>query len=174
MSKPAWGTKRVCPSCGGRFYDLGRTPITCPVCQAVYQVNPPPSRRGESALPVEVRKAQPVEVRSLAKSELEASTLETGAETGIQEDEELVHLRDDAVEIPGADDEVAFVEDEEEGEADAPGLSVRRGKKTKACALTSEAPASLSVRSDAKSIFGAVANQHDFHHATKPRRDRGF
>jgi hypothetical protein len=30
----------------------------------------------------------------------------------------LVDLGDDAVEIPGADDEVAFVEDEEEGEAD--------------------------------------------------------
>ena len=39
MSKPAWGTKRVCPSCGARFYDLSRTPITCPVCQAVYQVS---------------------------------------------------------------------------------------------------------------------------------------
>ena len=35
MSKPAWGTKRVCPSCGARFYDLRRDPITCPVCQAV-------------------------------------------------------------------------------------------------------------------------------------------
>lgn len=118
MSKPAWGTKRVCPSCGGRFYDLGRTPITCPVCQAVYQVNPPPSRRGERARPVEVRKAQPVEVRKLVEPELEASALETGAETAIEEDEELVDLGDDAVEIPGADDEVAFVEDEEEGEAD--------------------------------------------------------
>ena len=31
MSKPAWGTKRFCPSCGARFYDLRRTPITCPV-----------------------------------------------------------------------------------------------------------------------------------------------
>jgi hypothetical protein len=65
-----------------------------------------------------VRKAQPVEVRKLVESELEASTLETGAETAIEEDEELVDLGDDAVEIPGADDEVAFVEDEEEGEAD--------------------------------------------------------
>ena len=40
MSKPAWGTKRVCPSCGGRFYDLSRTPITCPVCQAVLSGQP--------------------------------------------------------------------------------------------------------------------------------------
>ena len=118
MSKPAWGTKRICPNCGARFYDLSRTPITCPACQAVYKVMPPPSRRGERARPVEVRKAQPVEVRKLVESELEASTLETGAETAIEEDEELVDLGDDAVEIPGADDEVAFVEDEEEGEAD--------------------------------------------------------
>ena len=56
MSKPARGTKRVCPSCGARFYDLSRTPITCPVCQAVYQVTPPPSRRSERAQPVEVKK----------------------------------------------------------------------------------------------------------------------
>ena len=51
MSKPARGTKRVCPSCGARFYDLSRTPITCPVCQAVYQVTPPllAPRRARSA-----------------------------------------------------------------------------------------------------------------------------
>ena len=45
MSKPAKGTKRVCPSCGARFYDLSRTPIICPVCQAVYQVTPPDAPR---------------------------------------------------------------------------------------------------------------------------------
>jgi uncharacterized protein (TIGR02300 family) len=44
MSKPARGIKRVCQSCGTRFYDLGRTPIVCPSCQAVYQVTQPTSR----------------------------------------------------------------------------------------------------------------------------------
>ena len=122
MSKPVRGTKRVCPSCGARFYDLSRTPITCPVCQAVYHVNPPPSRRGE--------RAQPVEVRKVVEPEVEAPALETpdtigleeaeeaGAETAIEKHEELVDLGDDAAEIPGTDDESAFVEDEEEGEAD--------------------------------------------------------
>ena len=33
MPKPARGIKRVCQSCGTRFYDLGRTPIVCPSCQ---------------------------------------------------------------------------------------------------------------------------------------------
>ena len=134
MSKPAWGTKRVCPSCGARFYDLSRTPITCPVCQAVYQVTPPPSRRGE--------RAQPVEVRKVVEPEVEAPALETpdiigleeaeegGAEAAIEEDEEIVDLGDDAAEIPAAaaDDDNAFLE--EEGEADVSGIVRTPGEES--------------------------------------------
>ncbi|MCZ6604587.1 MAG: TIGR02300 family protein [Alphaproteobacteria bacterium] len=36
MSKPEWGTKRICQSCTIKFYDFGRTPITCPKCSAVF------------------------------------------------------------------------------------------------------------------------------------------
>ena len=34
------GTKRMCqnPQCGSRFYDLNRNPITCPICNSVYEV----------------------------------------------------------------------------------------------------------------------------------------
>lgn len=32
MSKPEWGTKRICLQCGERFYDLGKDPIKCPHC----------------------------------------------------------------------------------------------------------------------------------------------
>jgi uncharacterized protein (TIGR02300 family) len=131
MSKPAWGTKRVCPSCGARFYDLSRTPITCPVCQAIYQVMPPPSRRGE--------RGQPVEVRKVAEPEVEAPALETpdtigleeveeaGAETATEEDEEIVDLGDDAAEIP-ADDDNAFLE--EEGQADVSGIVRTPGEES--------------------------------------------
>ena len=134
MSKPAWGTKRVCPSCGARFYDLSRTPITCPVCQAVYQVTPPPSRRGE--------RAQPVEVRKVVEPEVEAPALETpdiigleeaeeaGAEAAIEEDEEIVDLGDDAAEIPAAADDNAFLE--EEGEADVSGIVRTPGEESEA------------------------------------------
>ena len=34
--KPSWGTKRICQSCGARFYDLQRDPIICPKCSAVH------------------------------------------------------------------------------------------------------------------------------------------
>lgn len=33
MAKPEWGTKRTCPKCGERFYDLGKDdPVTCIAC----------------------------------------------------------------------------------------------------------------------------------------------
>lgn len=38
MAKPEWGTKRMCLSCGARFYDFARSPITCPACGAVFDV----------------------------------------------------------------------------------------------------------------------------------------
>lgn len=33
MAKPEWGSKRGCPKCGTRFYDLGKDdPVTCISC----------------------------------------------------------------------------------------------------------------------------------------------
>ena len=37
MPKDEWGTKRACPKCGVRFYDLNRDPITGP-CGATYSL----------------------------------------------------------------------------------------------------------------------------------------
>lgn len=34
--KPERGTKRICPSCESRFYDLARIPAICPKCGAEY------------------------------------------------------------------------------------------------------------------------------------------
>lgn len=32
MPKEEWGTKRLCPQCATRFYDLNRDPMVCPEC----------------------------------------------------------------------------------------------------------------------------------------------
>ena len=124
MSKLARGAKRVCPSCGARFYDLNRTPIVCPVCQYTYQIAPPPlpSRRWQRARPVETRKEQeakaPVLEGPISLEEAEEGT----SEVPIEEDEEIVDLGDDGAEIPAGDDENAVLEEEEEGEADVSGI----------------------------------------------------
>ncbi|MEL7189113.1 MAG: TIGR02300 family protein [Pseudomonadota bacterium] len=41
MAKPEWGTKRTCPKCGTRFYDLGKDdPVTCIECGEVWDPEP--------------------------------------------------------------------------------------------------------------------------------------
>jgi uncharacterized protein (TIGR02300 family) len=125
-SKPARGTKRVCPSCGARFYDLNRTPIVCPVCQSIYQVTPPPppSRRWERARHAEARKVEEQEADApvlegpeiVSPEEAEEGT----SEVPIEENEEIVGL--DRAETPAGDDENALLEEEEEGEADVSGI----------------------------------------------------
>ena len=37
MIKPDLGTKRICPSCAARFYDLQRRPIECPKCNYTFE-----------------------------------------------------------------------------------------------------------------------------------------
>ena len=50
MSEPRWGVKRRCNSCEARFYDLGRDPIHCPKCGAVFvAVAMPTGRPGGTA-----------------------------------------------------------------------------------------------------------------------------
>ena len=36
MSKPEWGTKRICPNCNARFYDMRHQPIVCPKCTTTF------------------------------------------------------------------------------------------------------------------------------------------
>ncbi len=63
MAKPEWGTKRVCQSCGAPFYDLGRDPITCPKCEAVFDpeavLKSRRSRPPEEEAPAKPKPAEP-------------------------------------------------------------------------------------------------------------------
>ena len=36
MAKPEWGQKRLCASCGTRYYDMRHDPIVCPKCGATF------------------------------------------------------------------------------------------------------------------------------------------
>src|SRR5262245_29120308 len=115
MSKPARGIKRVCQSCGTRFYDLGRTPIVCPSCQAAYQVTQPTSRRGDRAPTPEVREKAEPEVETVAL-EPETISLEEVEEAGEVEDEEIADLGAEQAEIPAAGEDDTVPEDPERAE----------------------------------------------------------
>jgi uncharacterized protein (TIGR02300 family) len=105
LSKQAWGTKRQCPNCGARFYDLMKDPIVCPKCQTVYEPEASkPPRRGRPA-PV-VKKPTPVEA--------EIPDVDLPVEEVGEEEEEVL---EDASELGEDEDDVAeVIEKVDEGE----------------------------------------------------------
>ena len=60
MVKAEWGTKRTCPKCATRFYDLGKDdPVTCINCGAAWE--PEPVLKSKQPLPFEEEKKKDVE-----------------------------------------------------------------------------------------------------------------
>ena len=66
MAKPEWGTKRICPSCGARYYDLRKNPPTCPTCNAEFdpeallksrRARPAPSEEPVKKIPLPLQAA---------------------------------------------------------------------------------------------------------------------
>ena len=56
MVKPEWGTKRTCPKCATRFYDLGNDdPVTCIECGTAWE--PEPILKSKQPLPFDAPKA---------------------------------------------------------------------------------------------------------------------
>ncbi len=92
MVKPEWGTKRTCPKCATRFYDLGKEdPVVCIACNTAF--NPEPILKSKQPLPFEAIKAD--------KPEKDDADLE-GEDIDIAEDEEP--SADDEVDLGGDDD----------------------------------------------------------------------
>ena len=113
MAKLEWGTKRICPSCGTRYYDLLREPVICPKCSTPYDPEAfLKSRRARPIPPVE-KELEPVaaaeldteletEEADVVEEEEEAATLEEAEE----EDEELL---EDASELGEDEDDITEV-----------------------------------------------------------------
>jgi uncharacterized protein (TIGR02300 family) len=121
VAKPEWGTKRICPSCGARYYDLLHKPVVCPKCSTPFDPEAfLKSRRTRPAAPVE-KELEPVGAGEL-DTELEPDEAEAveGEEEAVpleeaeEEDEELL---EDASELGEDEDDMAEVienvEDEE-------------------------------------------------------------
>ena len=119
MAKPELGTKRLCGSCGAKFYDLNKTPITCPKCQTVMELAAlTPRPRPDAA--AAARAAAPVKDETLAPETAEAefvSLEEADAETEGKKIEEVPG--DDDIEIDDEPmDDAALIEEQEESDDD--------------------------------------------------------
>jgi uncharacterized protein (TIGR02300 family) len=115
--KAARGAKRTCQSCGSRFYDLNRDPITCPICQAIFAVE------GRHAKVVEAAVVVPDE--EALRAARAAIPKDFALEEPVAEGEELADIStEELAEIESADDEMApegeeetFIEEEDEAAA---------------------------------------------------------
>jgi uncharacterized protein (TIGR02300 family) len=122
VAKPELGTKRLCGSCGTKFYDLNKDPVVCPKCHtAVELVSLAPRGRPE---PVAPRAAPAAEEEVVAPETADAefvSLEEADAEAQGKKpaDAEAVETTDEDVEIEdeGMDD-APFIEEQEEGDED--------------------------------------------------------
>lgn len=114
VAKPEWGQKRTCNSCGCRFYDMSRSPITCPKCGATVEPDMPfKVRRGGSSAPAEPKVVAPV---LMDEAEMESDDLiaiedDEDAAEGEEEsaDEDESGLIEDASDLGEDDDDMAEV-----------------------------------------------------------------
>jgi uncharacterized protein (TIGR02300 family) len=121
LAKPEWGTKRICPSCGTRYYDLLRDPVVCPKCSTPFDPEAfLRARRTRPAAPAE-KELAPVGAEEI-DADLETEEIEAGdeeeeegvpLEEGEEEDEELI---EDASELGEDEDDMAEVIDNVEEE----------------------------------------------------------
>ncbi|HXH53046.1 MAG TPA: TIGR02300 family protein [Sphingomicrobium sp.] len=105
MVKPEWGTKRTCPKCSTRFYDLGKDdPVHCIECGMDW--NPEPVLKSKQPLPFET--PQPVAEKQEADSDLGAEDLAIDEDEEVSPDEEVDLATGDedlGVETASEDDE---------------------------------------------------------------------
>jgi uncharacterized protein (TIGR02300 family) len=123
VAKPDLGTKRVCPDTGRKFYDLNKTPVISPYTGKVVPIAAPTPARARPEPPVAVKPVAPTASVAPETTEAEFVSLEDaeaeqqgkkkpatadGAAAGEEEEVEMEDNLDDA----------AFIEEEEEGNAD--------------------------------------------------------
>lgn len=104
MAKPELGLKRVCVSCGTKFYDMARTPATCPKCATEQPAEQPRLRRAAANIVEEKVK------KRAAVPEAEAEDVEIDADAD-EAAEDAEELEDDA---DGIDEEIVVEADRDE------------------------------------------------------------
>ena len=86
MAKPELGTKRLCVSCGTRFYDLTKQPAVCPKCGTEQPADQPRPRRTGGNVVEEKRRAKVIPVPGLEDAEVEVEAAEEEVEEDVLED----------------------------------------------------------------------------------------
>jgi uncharacterized protein (TIGR02300 family) len=110
VAKAEWGTKRLCPNCGTRYYDMQHDPIVCPKCGAAFDPEALLKTRRTRAV------AAPAVVEAVVDEEVEP---DLGAEEVVAPEGDTVLPIEGAEEEEDADEAEGDEEEEEEVIEDA-------------------------------------------------------
>jgi uncharacterized protein (TIGR02300 family) len=127
VAKPELGTKRLCASCGAKFYDLAKDPIVCPKCGTVFEVVVPVARgraaeaaaaAGAAAAAAAAARAKQAEAAEAETADVELVSLEDAdAEASGKKTEGAAAEGEDDIEVEETE-EAPFIEEQEEGDDD--------------------------------------------------------
>ena len=111
------GTKRNCPSCASRFYDLNNDPINCPHCGETFIVEPIlPSKAGSPAAAAPVRAPQ----AEAAKPPVPEPTADDDDDKANDADDETAGIKDvdlgEDAEVVAAEGDNTFLETDDDDE----------------------------------------------------------
>ena len=98
MPNEEWGTKRLCPTTGKRFYDLNKNPIVSPYTGDVVTVD-------TSKTPTMVADAEDAQTKKMKEAETEDDLV-----LDDDDDDDDVNLGDDVLEDDDDDDTVSLDE----------------------------------------------------------------
>ena len=125
MAKSDLGTKRICPTTGKKFYDLGKSPVISPYTGEVVPIAPvvpPRAARGDAARAAAAASAntaadtpEPAEVEEVSLEEADAEENSGKVKAAVPESEDDIEV-DETIEDD--DDDSTFIPDEEEGDED--------------------------------------------------------
>ena len=106
MVKPEWGTKRTCPKCAARFYDLGKDdPVTCIAEGCGNSWTPEPVLKSKQPMPFEVAAPAP---------EKEETSDEDLAAEELVPDEDEEPSADDEVDLATGEDDLGVAKSDED------------------------------------------------------------
>ena len=115
MAKPEWGRKRICPSCGTKYYDLNNSPIKCPSCGSVFDPDLYLRSRKGKSLSTKVSTDETSKI-SEDIADIDEIEIESDDEV-VRDDEPLIDIskndQGDDSEDMDIDDNASFIEDDD-------------------------------------------------------------
>ena len=115
MAKPEWGRKRICPSCGTKYYDFKNSPITCPSCGAKFDPDLYLKSRKGKSLSTKISTDETSKI-SEDISEIDEIEIDSDDEV-VNDDEPLIDIskndQDDDTEDMDIDNNASFIEDDD-------------------------------------------------------------